>query len=518
MLNICLHNVKIIHENKTSEGGNITIMKKNTLLNQLRNTGPIFTFLLIAFLCFTGEIDAQENQNTNPKIATPASISSACRIVCAEPFEIGTSNSKVPFSFTISNAHLFDDESGFEVYITDSQGDVISDFEGIYDCWWDNEFDEFQAFGNLRITDLDSLEDDSYVRIHITYNGNEIEYENEPCDVWVTSEPYISSWYWTEDCEQYLLSGINLINNAPFTLKISQNGQTSTVSEITPIFDDYTYEEKIDVDISSYINYGDGEYQTRLYDCSGNIVDSYSWVDGVPSNEDYENDEEDNTSNEIVNIPDTVLEDEIRSHLNKYEGDITRNDMLGLTEFTFEYNPFVFLIGSAPRAIHDIEGLQYAQNLQKLNLIGNPIEDISQLENLMNLKELYLSDCPIEDYTPLTSIYSNLTNKDFRLEKIDKLMNHNQAVASDKIWTVQFNMPLDESTINNTTVMISDSNYDAVDGTRIELSADKMSILIYPPAEGYSQAGTYKLFISHALKSESGNPIKQNIEYSFDIE
>ncbi len=111
------------------------------------------------------------------------------------------------------------------------------------------------------------------------------------------------------------------------------------------------------------------------------------------------------TSNQVVNIPDNNLQEVIREILVKPSGDITENDM-----------KMILTINSPSTNITSIEGLQHCTNLTCLMLNNNNISDISPLANLTKLSVLNLSDNSISDYSPTATYYNNLMLKDFQYE------------------------------------------------------------------------------------------------------
>ena len=80
---------------------------------------------------------------------------------------------------------------------------------------------------------------------------------------------------------------------------------------------------------------------------------------------------------EVVNIPDKYLKKAIKAELNISSDDITIGDMYNLTE-----------LNDMGYGIEDLEGLQYAKNLETLNLDYNEISDLSKLKNLRKLSNL----------------------------------------------------------------------------------------------------------------------------------
>ncbi|GAB6168078.1 hypothetical protein JCM1393_05380 [Clostridium carnis] len=80
---------------------------------------------------------------------------------------------------------------------------------------------------------------------------------------------------------------------------------------------------------------------------------------------------------EVVNISDSYLKKAIKSTLNISTDDITIEDMYKLTRLTDNSG-----------RITSLEGLQYAKNLESLNLDYNEITNISPLKNLSKLKNI----------------------------------------------------------------------------------------------------------------------------------
>ena len=94
-------------------------------------------------------------------------------------------------------------------------------------------------------------------------------------------------------------------------------------------------------------------------------------------NEVYENLEEAIDLSQVVEIPDSYLKNAIKSALNISSDNITIGDMYQLTELN--------AIGCG---ISNLEGLQYAKNLETLNLDYNEIKDLSKLKSLKKLSNL----------------------------------------------------------------------------------------------------------------------------------
>jgi Leucine-rich repeat (LRR) protein len=105
---------------------------------------------------------------------------------------------------------------------------------------------------------------------------------------------------------------------------------------------------------------------------------------------------------DVVVFCDTNLEDAVRLHLGKPQGDINRFDLVNLN----------FL--SAPDShITCLGGLEWATNMATLYLGGNLISDISVLTNLTRLTNLFLSHNLLQDLSPLATL-TNLALLDAR--------------------------------------------------------------------------------------------------------
>ncbi|GEM_PF-1558433 len=83
---------------------------------------------------------------------------------------------------------------------------------------------------------------------------------------------------------------------------------------------------------------------------------------------------------EVVNIPDANLEAAVRAALSMPTGEITSEDMAGLTSLAARFC-----------GIHDLTGLEYATNLEQLDLRDNHISDLTPLERLTHLREINVS-------------------------------------------------------------------------------------------------------------------------------
>lgn len=95
----------------------------------------------------------------------------------------------------------------------------------------------------------------------------------------------------------------------------------------------------------------------------------------------------------VVAIPDEGLESAVRSRLSKPSGDLTACDMESL-----------LTLGLSSGQVSDLEGLQFATNLENFTGPVNRISDLSPLGSLLNLKTLHLANNRISDIAPLLGL------------------------------------------------------------------------------------------------------------------
>ena len=101
----------------------------------------------------------------------------------------------------------------------------------------------------------------------------------------------------------------------------------------------------------------------------------------------------------VVQIPDPNLRAAIAEALGKSpNAPITTEEMEGLRRLRARY-----------RDIHDLAGLQFATNLNELDLKNNQVSDLSPIVGLIGLRELWLQDNPVSDISPLRGL-TNLTH------------------------------------------------------------------------------------------------------------
>ena len=101
----------------------------------------------------------------------------------------------------------------------------------------------------------------------------------------------------------------------------------------------------------------------------------------------------------FVHIPDTNLRAAIAEALGKSSNaPITVEEMEGLRRLRAQY-----------RDIHDLAGLQFAANLNELDLKNNQVSNLSPIAGLIGLRELWLQDNPVSDILPVRGL-TNLTH------------------------------------------------------------------------------------------------------------
>ena len=126
---------------------------------------------------------------------------------------------------------------------------------------------------------------------------------------------------------------------------------------------------------------------------------------------------------QVVEIPDPNLEKAIREELNlPDEIPITQQEMLQLTE-----------LWAASRGITNLTGLEYATNLDYLNVGKNQISDILPVASLINLTGLAVWGNQISDLTPIANLTNllKLSLSDNAIENLEPLAGLTQLQVLD---------------------------------------------------------------------------------------
>ncbi|EET84475.1 leucine-rich repeat protein, partial [Clostridium carboxidivorans P7] len=106
--------------------------------------------------------------------------------------------------------------------------------------------------------------------------------------------------------------------------------------------------------------------------------------------------EENERRTEIIQFKDRTLERIVREEIKKKEGNIYRGDVENITKLCHS--------GYGDNIIHNIEGIEYLNNLRYLCLECNKISEIEPLTKLIKLEKLFLSENEIENIDCLSEL------------------------------------------------------------------------------------------------------------------
>ena len=90
-----------------------------------------------------------------------------------------------------------------------------------------------------------------------------------------------------------------------------------------------------------------------------------------------------------------------------------------------------------------------------------------------------------------------------------------KSVSQDKIWSINFTQPINQSTLNKSSIYIRDNNWNIVD-TKLSLSEDGKNVKI-TPVSNYIPSHAYYLYITNRLQSTSGHPLSKPKCMTFTI-
>lgn len=152
--------------------------------------------------------------------------------------------------------------------------------------------------------------------------------------------------------------------------------------------------------------------------------------------------------NEVINISDKYLKAAIKQELNLSSDNITIGDMHKLTK-----------LSASSKWITNLEGLQYAKNLESLDVSYNEIKDLSPLKNLEKLTNL---NAELQIITE-----GMLYAKDHRITLDYKVLNRNGEKLAPKEIVIKsnrsdeaMNLDLDELVDENGVISFDISNFD----------------------------------------------------------
>ena len=152
---------------------------------------------------------------------------------------------------------------------------------------------------------------------------------------------------------------------------------------------------------------------------------------------------------EVVNIKDKYLKQAIKKALSLDSDDVTIGDMYKLDELDASYG-----------GITSLEGLQYAKNLQSLNVEYNEINDLSPLKDLKrltNLQAKYQNIAVSSLYkkdNKITVKFDAINKKGKKLNPIAVIVRNNKTLEDT---TLNINECLDE----NGVVSFDTTNFEA---------------------------------------------------------
>ena len=229
-----------------------------------------------------------------------------------------------------------------------------------------------------------------------------------------------------EDPDGISSVAVNLVNASPEglagTLDPTQSfftlGQPTGISEpssacdlsdiptsVTCIYEVRVAEDAVNIDALE--NSGDEfayVFRTKVTDAAGNISDEAERGYVTVTDDEGETPEpkpEPETCTDPVNIPDKVLQNELREYLGLAENaPISCEDLAGLTDTLY--------IGSREReeiiSIRTLEGLQFARNLKRLFITETVIEDYTAIADLTSLDALELQGLKARSLEPLRNL------------------------------------------------------------------------------------------------------------------
>ena len=166
-------------------------------------------------------------------------------------------------------------------------------------------------------------------------------------------------------------------------------------------------------------------------------------------NEAYGKLEEAVNLSQVVEIPDSYLKNAIKSALNISSDNITIGDMYELTE-----------LEAIGYGISNLEGLQYAKNLETLNLDYNEIKDLSKLKNLEKLSNLQAMYQYIVGGT-LNKQDNRLTIEFDAIDKNGEKLNPTQIIVRNNKTLEDTTLNIEECIDENGVISFETTDFDA---------------------------------------------------------
>ena len=152
--------------------------------------------------------------------------------------------------------------------------------------------------------------------------------------------------------------------------------------------------------------------------------------------------------NEIITIKDRALKDSIKRELNLSSDNITIGDMYKLTN-----------LSASGEWITSLEGLQYAKNLEELDISYNEVKDLSPLKNLKKLTNLNGNPQIITE--GMLYAKNNIVSLDYKVlnRNGERLKPREIIIRSNKTFEV-VNLTLEELIDENGVISFDISNLD----------------------------------------------------------
>ncbi|MDU2491755.1 MAG: NPCBM/NEW2 domain-containing protein [Clostridium celatum] len=152
---------------------------------------------------------------------------------------------------------------------------------------------------------------------------------------------------------------------------------------------------------------------------------------------------------QVIEIPDSYLKNAIKSALNISSDNITIGDMYELTE-----------LEAIGYGISNLEGLQYAKNLETLNLDYNEIKDLSKLKNLEKLSNLQAMYQYIVGGT-LNKQDNRLTIEFDAIDKNGEKLNPTQIIVRNNKTLEDTTLNIEECIDENGVISFETTDFDA---------------------------------------------------------
>jgi len=144
-----------------------------------------------------------------------------------------------------------------------------------------------------------------------------------------------------------------------------------------------------------------------------------------------------------------------------------------------------------------------------LSINDNEDDDVQAI-----LKNFKLIDVQNDAAISSTNSFPMESNYSTVLSWIDYIIT--PRVLSNKRWEIKFNIPVMESSINNSNIYVKDTNKNKVPVT-LKLSDDGKTVNVIPSKNSYAYGKKYTLYVTKNIKSVSGKKLGEPKEKTFII-